>query len=234
MSWVGHVAPRKPLVAAAASQHRTMTAAALLRPDARRHLVLTSLHADTGSVALALTDLARRGIWVQPWVGHRVDVSCYGPDQPVLYVVAAEDAPPPSWGVLEDWLRLPSDHDEVHQRADRLIERAERRRSSGVHLDDDDLLHAGDRRTPLSPLEAQLLRLLLDQPGRVVSRDSARRVLWGDEVPVDPRALDNRVKTLRARLRGLPLWIYTVRGRGFMLEHATRRAGCDPDARPQV
>ena len=183
--------------------------------------MLTSLLINNDPVALALADLAHRGICVEIWTGVRRPSPPDALPQPLLFVVGEDSDPPSSWGVLEDWIRLPSDRAEVHHRADRLIERAARQRTNQVYLDDDDLLHAGGRRTPLSCLEARLLRMLLAQPGRVVSRDVATDGLWGGREPADPRALDNRVKTLRWRLEGLPLQVHTVRGQGFFLECLT-------------
>jgi DNA-binding response OmpR family regulator len=76
----------------------------------------------------------------------------------------------------------------------------------------------GEHIVILSEQEERLVRALADRPGQLVPRDELQLAVWPDGAPADPRALDNRVKTLRARLRGLPLRIHTIRGQGLLLE----------------
>ena len=92
--------------------------------------------------------------------------------------------------------------------------------SANLELGDDDVLHVRDELVLLSPQEAVLLRTLLAALGLVVGRDELVAAAWGDELPHDPRALDNRIRALRLRLDGVGLAIHTIRGRGFMVEEA--------------
>ncbi len=85
-------------------------------------------------------------------------------------------------------------------------------------MDDHDVLRVGDQIVILSPQEARLIGALIDALGHLVVREQLMSAIWPDAAPDDPRALDNRLKALRARLEGLPLRIHTVRGRGLLLE----------------
>jgi len=72
----------------------------------------------------------------------------------------------------------------------------------------------------LSHTEFQLLQALLLQPGRVQSRESLLRQVWGEHFCGDANVLDVYVRYLRRKLEpsGLPTLIQTVRGVGFLLK----------------
>jgi hypothetical protein len=77
---------------------------------------------------------------------------------------------------------------------------------------------------PLSPPQYQLLKLLYDNPGRVVSRDEIADVVWpGTQgVGVSNQAIDALVRRLRDRLSELEAmhaFVVTVRGHGFRLDN---------------
>ncbi|MFE5869620.1 response regulator transcription factor [Streptomyces roseifaciens] len=67
---------------------------------------------------------------------------------------------------------------------------------------------------PLTRKEFDLLALLAGTPGRVVSRESIMRQVWGESW--SRRTVDTHVSSLRNKLGG-PEWIVTVRGVGFKL-----------------
>lgn len=72
---------------------------------------------------------------------------------------------------------------------------------------------------PLTTAEFDLLRLLLDHPGRVLSRDQLLEQLKGYEhMPYD-RSIDVRVARLRRKIEpdpARPIYIRTVRGEGYL------------------
>jgi len=79
-------------------------------------------------------------------------------------------------------------------------------------------LRVGDDMVVLSRLEARLMRTLIDSMGMLVLRADLVAAVWPDGPPADPRAIDNRIKSVRARLVGFPLRIHTIHGRGLILE----------------
>ena len=139
---------------------------------------------------------------------------------PVLYLVPGEMPPPQWWDQLTDWVRLPVPGEELVARAESLAAKAAAAGVPGVVLDRDGVLHADGRSVPLSELQVRLLEPLLAQPGSMIQRHELIAQTWPDGSPADPRAIDNRVKLLRRRLRGTPIAIHAIRGRGFVLTHA--------------
>jgi len=78
-----------------------------------------------------------------------------------------------------------------------------------------------DRELPLTPLEYQLLRLLLAAPERVYSRDQLLDTLHEDFRDVSDRAVDSHVKNLRRKIEAVApglQCIGTVYGVGYRYE----------------
>ena len=78
----------------------------------------------------------------------------------------------------------------------------------------------GDEVLPLGPLEFKLLRVFMEAPGRVWSRDQLLDRVWGDNLNVDTRTVDVHVGRLRKQL-GKVLdrdYLRTVRGFGYSLD----------------
>ncbi|SDD26821.1 two-component system, OmpR family, catabolic regulation response regulator CreB [Variovorax sp. CF079] len=72
----------------------------------------------------------------------------------------------------------------------------------------------------LSRYEYGLLRLLIQRPGRVFTRDELLRLVWDDASDSFDRTVDAHVKTLRAKLRAIAPEvepIRTLRGTGYAL-----------------
>lgn len=78
----------------------------------------------------------------------------------------------------------------------------------------------GGRRIELGPTEFRLLRYLLQNPGRVVSRDRLLRSVWAHDNDIDARTVDVHVRRLRAAINkdGAPDLIRTVRSAGYALD----------------
>ena len=66
--------------------------------------------------------------------------------------------------------------------------------------------------------EFELLRFLVQNPSRVLSRDQLLDRVWGGEVFVDPRTVDVHIRRLRKAIEKndrRPQWVLTVRGVGY-------------------
>jgi len=77
---------------------------------------------------------------------------------------------------------------------------------------------------PLSVSQYQLLEILSDNPGRVVSRSELVQAVWGqdDAVGISEQALDALVRRLRDRLAAINSehqFLITVRGHGLRLDN---------------
>ena len=72
----------------------------------------------------------------------------------------------------------------------------------------------------LGPTEYRLLHHLMENPGRVFSRDRLLDAVWGHDPEIDARTVDVHVRRLRKALNGsdLPDVIRTVRSAGYSLD----------------
>ena len=69
--------------------------------------------------------------------------------------------------------------------------------------------------------EFELLTLLLDNAGRVLTRDTLIDRVWGSDYVGDTKTLDVHIKRLRAKVEddpGSPTRIVTIRGLGYKYE----------------
>jgi two-component system, OmpR family, phosphate regulon response regulator PhoB len=74
----------------------------------------------------------------------------------------------------------------------------------------------------LGPTEFRLLRHLMENPGRVFSRERLLDAVWSHDPDIDARTVDVHVRRLRQALNqgGLPDLIRTVRSAGYSLDSA--------------
>ena len=72
----------------------------------------------------------------------------------------------------------------------------------------------------LGPTEYRLLRHLMENPGRVFSREQLLDAVWGRDVFVGPRTVDTHIRRLRRALasNGMSDPIRTVRSAGYGLD----------------
>ncbi len=76
----------------------------------------------------------------------------------------------------------------------------------------------GDNRIRLTLKEFELLRLFMENMGRVFTRDQLLLAVWGDDFLGETRTVDVHIGTLRAKLGACGEYIETVRGVGYRLE----------------
>lgn len=79
---------------------------------------------------------------------------------------------------------------------------------------------AGNSEVQLTPREFQLLDLLVQNIGIVLSREVILDRIWGLETDVGPKTIDATVKLLRKKLAGITGegWIQSIRGVGYKIE----------------
>jgi two-component system alkaline phosphatase synthesis response regulator PhoP len=90
----------------------------------------------------------------------------------------------------------------------------------------------GSEKLHLTHREFELLRYLVERPGRVVSRHELLRELWGyPDTPVT-RSVDHAIARLRKKIEpdpGRPRFIHTVHGDGYTITPEGRPAGSASD-----
>jgi DNA-binding response OmpR family regulator len=134
---------------------------------------------------------------------------------------------------VDDYIAKPFHLQELLARVRRMTERAILYESSqkntgsgqieacGLYLDCDQLiLRNGEKTQPVTKLEADFLKELMSQPGRVVSREHLLEKVWGLRSTTETRTIDNFVVRLRKMVESDPKdpkIIISVRGRGYKL-----------------
>ena len=74
-----------------------------------------------------------------------------------------------------------------------------------------------DREIPINAKEYFLLVYLLENKGSVLTRHSILEHVWGDDLDVNDRVVDNTIRRLRESLGGASAQIKTVIGRGYRI-----------------
>lgn len=126
----------------------------------------------------------------------------------------------------DDYLPKPTELAILIARIDGLIRRTrwlrrapDRYTFAGKTIDFDTLeLQVGDTTHPLTLMEANLLRYLIDHQGKAVSRKAMLEDVWSVREDTDTRAIDNFVVRLRRYIEAdssKPKHLLTVRGIGY-------------------
>ena len=79
-------------------------------------------------------------------------------------------------------------------------------------------VYAGDTRVELTLKEFDLLKLFLEHPGRVFTRDQLLERIWSTDYVGETRTVDVHIGTLRTKLGQCGEYIRTVRGVGYRRE----------------
>ncbi|BBM87350.1 response regulator transcription factor [Candidatus Uabimicrobium amorphum] len=82
-------------------------------------------------------------------------------------------------------------------------------------------VHKDDERVDLSPKEFDVLKLLVQNKGKVLSREEILNKVWGYDYFGTARTVDNFINKLRQKIEEevtQPLYILTVRGIGYKFQ----------------
>ncbi len=79
----------------------------------------------------------------------------------------------------------------------------------------------GENYIHLGPTEFRLLKLLMETPGKVFSREYLLKNAWGDNIYVESRTVDVHIRRLRRALNQYGVdYIRTVRANGYSLDNS--------------
>lgn len=79
-------------------------------------------------------------------------------------------------------------------------------------------VYANGKKISLTLKEYELLRLFMENPEKVFSRDELLSMIWGEDFVGESRTVDVHIGTLRMKLGKCGDYIHTVRGVGYKLE----------------
>ena len=89
----------------------------------------------------------------------------------------------------------------------------------GLHIDfSAHIVKVNDEKISLSPKEYDLLIYLIENQGKVLSREQILRKVWSFDYFGDDRTLDTHIKLLRKSLKEYSKFIVTLRGVGYRFE----------------
>jgi two-component system OmpR family response regulator len=199
-------------VVTAASGAEALRAASSARPD----LVLLDVMMPGGD-----------GFEVVRWIRST------GPDVPVIFLTARDEVPDRVAGFAagaDDYVTKPFSLDEVLARIRAVLKRTQqavgpsgnggsRLRVADLELDEDaHEVRRGGAVISLTPTEYRLLRFLMVNAGRVVSRGQILDHVWEYNPARDGNVVEPCISYLRRKVdRGEPRLIHTIRGFGYVL-----------------
>lgn len=80
-------------------------------------------------------------------------------------------------------------------------------------------VYRGENYIHLGPTEFRLLRMLMENPEKVFSREYLLKNVWGDNIYVESRTVDVHIRRLRKSLNEFgPDYIRTVRATGYAID----------------
>lgn len=89
-----------------------------------------------------------------------------------------------------------------------------------IHMDlQEKKVTRGGNYIHLGPTEFRLLKMLMETPGKVFSREYLLKTVWGDNIYVESRTVDVHIRRLRKSLNQFgPDYIRTVRATGYSMD----------------
>jgi len=184
-----------------------------------------------GSESPALPDLVVLDVMLPDLDGFEVcqSVRSRGVDVPILFLTARDATQDRLRGLTiggDDYLTKPFSVEELVARVRVILRRTGKSGKaqllSAGDLDLDDEAHVvrkGGVPVPLSPTEYKLLRFLMRNPGRALSRGQILDHVWDYDFNGESTVVETFVSSLRKKVEGDgPRLIQTVRGLGYRLE----------------
>ncbi|SDD89874.1 response regulator transcription factor [Streptomyces prasinopilosus] len=152
---------------------------------------------------------------------------------PVLFLTARDAAEDRIGGLTaggDDYVTKPFNLEELILRIRAILRRTGGRQPDGRLVVGDLALDPegrhvtrGGRTVPLSPTEFDLLRVLMEHAGRVLSKEQLLELVWRYDFGGDDSIVASYVSYLRRKVdAGEPKLIHTVRGTGYVLRRPPR------------
>ena len=146
---------------------------------------------------------------------------------PIIMLTARGDVPDRILGLefgADDYVPKPFEPRELVARVETLMRRSRQPAQSKLVSGDLTLdsetrrVELGGHAIDLTTMEFELLRVLMESRGRVLTRDAVLQALRGIDADVYDRSVDMLVSRLRRKLDDdsrSPRWVKTIRGTGY-------------------
>lgn len=127
----------------------------------------------------------------------------------------------------DDYVTKPFSPAELVARINALLRRVNHSHSNTIEFEDISIdvnkhkVFRGDKRIHLGPTEYKLLKHLMENPGRVFSRNDLLDKVWGHGIYVESRTVDTHIRRLRKaiNINGTKNYIRTVRSAGYSIDN---------------
>ena len=127
----------------------------------------------------------------------------------------------------DDYVTKPFSPAELLARINALLRRVNHSHSNTIEFEDISIdvnkhkVFRGDKKIHLGPTEFKLLKHLMENPGRVFSRDNLLDKVWGHGIYVESRTVDTHIRRLRKaiNIHGTKNYIRTVRSAGYSIDN---------------
>lgn len=149
-------------------------------------------------------------------------------DVPIIFITARHSESDRLYGYqlgCDDYVTKPFSLAELYAKVTALLRRSkgmvrrEIMNSGNIKLDPYRCtVYVNDDEVILAPIEFAILKILLENNGKVVSRDSLIIRIWGCDFDGNDRVVDNHVKKLRKAIGIASAQIKTVFKKGYKLE----------------
>lgn len=149
-------------------------------------------------------------------------------DVPIIFITARHSEADRLHGYnlgCDDYIVKPFSLAELYAKVTALIKRAKGTIGSGMLISGRIRLnpyrctvHVDDTEVILAPKEFAILKILMENKGRLVSRERLLSRVWGYDFEGNDRVVDNHVKKLRKALGEGALQIKTLIKRGYRIE----------------
>jgi two-component system, OmpR family, response regulator len=156
------------------------------------------------------------------------------PNMAVIFITAKDSLADKLTGLNlggDDYITKPFSVTEVVARVNAVLRRLGKAGEGSPHhlglgnllMDEDShIVMRGSRELTLSPTEFRLLRFLLENAGRVMSKQQILVHVWNYDFPGDPGVVEKFVSQLRRKLdEDEPPLLHTVRGFGYVMREST-------------
>ena len=149
-------------------------------------------------------------------------------DVPIVFITARQNEEDRLYGYrlgCDDYISKPFSLAELYAKTCALLKRAKGTvcggfmRVGAIQLDPHRyIVFVQDKEVILAPIEFSILKILMENRGRLVSRESLLTGIWGYDFEGNERVVDNHVKKLRKSLGEASVQIKTVIKKGYKLE----------------
>ena len=127
----------------------------------------------------------------------------------------------------DDYITKPFSPAELVARINSLLRRSSSNTNEIIEFQDISInlnehkVYRGEKKIHLGPTEYKLLKHLMENPGRVYSREQLLDSVWGHGIYVESRTVDTHIRRLRKAIntKGTKKFIRTVRAAGYSIDY---------------